>query len=93
MESWLLMSAFTRGLRKGRWDFFADWTEKVYDRVDWGFLSYVLMRMGFGEKRTRWVQECYSTAMFFVMVNGSPHGYMKAQKGLRERTRYLLFYL
>lgn len=46
--------------------------EKAYDMVEWGFLSYVLQRMGFDSKLRSWIQEYVSLARFSILVNGSP---------------------
>lgn len=58
--------------------------EKVYDRVDWDFLLYMLQRMGFGGKWRRWIRECVASAKFSIMINGAPHGFFPAQRGLRQ---------
>jgi hypothetical protein len=34
---------------------------KAYDRVDWGFLEGVLMRMGFHYKWIQWIMTCVTT--------------------------------
>lgn len=58
--------------------------EKAYDRVDWDFLLYMLQRMGFRAKWVRWIQECISSAKFSVLINGAPHGYFSAHRGIRQ---------
>ena len=35
--------------------------EKTYDNVDWGFLQYIMERMGFGSKWRQWILFCVST--------------------------------
>ena len=49
--------------------------EKAYDMVDWGFLRYMMSRLGFGHKWCQWINSCVSSAYFSVSVNGSPKGY------------------
>ncbi|CAL1371584.1 unnamed protein product [Linum trigynum] len=58
--------------------------EKAYDRVEWPFLLAVLEKLGFNQVWVRWVQECISTASFSVMVNGSPSGFFRSTRGLRQ---------
>ena len=57
---------------------------KAFDRVDWGFLQYLLQRMGFGQKWRNWIKECMTSASFSIMINGTPKGFFHAQRGLRQ---------
>ncbi|KAK9143620.1 hypothetical protein Syun_013020 [Stephania yunnanensis] len=34
---------------------------KAYDKVDWEFLDYILMRKGFRLKWRKWIQGCLKT--------------------------------
>lgn len=58
--------------------------EKAYDRVDWGFLSYLMHHTGFGDKRCHWVMESVSSAKLSILINGSPKGFFSTQRGLHQ---------
>ena len=67
--------------------------EKAYDSVSWQFLFYMLSRMGFPERWSRWIRGCLTSASISVLVNGSPTAEFKPQRGLRQGTLWPLFYL
>ena len=58
--------------------------EKAYDKINWNFLTVVFGKMGFKEKCMGWIQWCISTASFSVMLNGSPEGFFRSSRGLRQ---------
>ncbi|KAL0336605.1 UNVERIFIED_CONTAM: hypothetical protein Sradi_4872400, partial [Sesamum radiatum] len=57
---------------------------KAYDTVEWDFLSAVLQMFGFPGTFIGWVEECVTTPMFSVCINGNPHGFFKGSRGLRQ---------
>ena len=46
--------------------------EKVYDSACWGFLFYMLKRMGFCSKWIQWMEGFLKSTLVSVLVNGSP---------------------
>uniref|UniRef100_A0A2N9GD20 RNase H type-1 domain-containing protein n=1 Tax=Fagus sylvatica TaxID=28930 RepID=A0A2N9GD20_FAGSY len=47
---------------------------KAYDRVEWGFLRQVMVRMGFHERWISLIMECISTVTYSLLINGNPTG-------------------
>lgn len=57
--------------------------KKTYDHVSWGYLDCVLSQMGLrqnGEIESKSV----SSLSFLVLVNGSPKGFFKRSRGLKQ---------
>jgi len=46
--------------------------KNAYDHVNWALLTYIMRRMGFGERWIAWVRHCFCTVSFAVLINGSP---------------------
>ena len=55
--------------------------ETAYDKINWNFLTAVLIKMGFKEKWLGWIKWRISTASFSVMLNGSPEGFLGVREG------------
>ncbi|KAL0298100.1 UNVERIFIED_CONTAM: putative ribonuclease H protein [Sesamum calycinum] len=47
---------------------------KAYDTVEWDFLIAALQLFGFPDIFIGWIEECVTTPMFSVCINGNPHG-------------------
>ncbi|KAK4384534.1 putative ribonuclease H protein [Sesamum angolense] len=57
---------------------------KAYDTVEWDFLIAALQLFGFPDTFIGWIEECVTTPMFSVCINGNPHGFFKGARGLRQ---------
>ena len=57
---------------------------KAYDRVDWGFLQFMLRKMGFAKKWISWLMLCISTVEDFVLFNGTVVGSVVPRRGFRQ---------
>ena len=61
--------------------------EKAYDSVDWGFLEYMLYRVGMCEKWVAWVKACVCGGSMSILVNGSPTEEICIRRGLKQGDR------
>jgi hypothetical protein len=58
--------------------------EKAYDLVDWGFLEYMMGRVGMRAKWVAWMKACVFGGSMSVLVNGSPTEEISIQRGLKQ---------
>ncbi|GAU25113.1 hypothetical protein TSUD_274020 [Trifolium subterraneum] len=58
--------------------------ERACDTVNWNFLEYMLIRMGFTEGWRRWIRACVFQSSMYVLVNGSTTEDFCVGKGLRQ---------
>ena len=58
--------------------------EKAYDHINWDFLFQIMEKMGFGRKWISWINWCISTTTFSILFNGSPMGFFRSSRGLRQ---------
>jgi hypothetical protein len=57
---------------------------KAYDKVDWGFLRGMLVRMGFAEQWIQWMMMCVSSVNYSVLMNFNKVGPITPGRGLRQ---------
>lgn len=57
---------------------------KAYDRVDWGFLEYMLRRLGFCDKWVRWMMMYVNSVSYNFVVNENLVGPIAPSRGLRQ---------
>ncbi|XP_039120541.1 uncharacterized protein LOC120256947 [Dioscorea cayenensis subsp. rotundata] len=57
---------------------------KAFDSVDWDFLLELLKVRGFGPKWLGWISSILNTSKASILINGSPSGYVRYQRGLRQ---------
>ncbi|KAA3488219.1 reverse transcriptase [Gossypium australe] len=57
---------------------------KAYDKVEWGFLKEVMMRMGFAKKWMELILKFITTASYVININGKRGRVFQATRGLRQ---------
>ena len=57
---------------------------KAFDSVNRSFVLHVLRCLGFPEQWVVWIKACICSPSFSVLVNGSPNGMIKSNRGLRQ---------
>lgn len=57
---------------------------KAYNRVEWGYMQQVLVKMGFHERWVKLMMECITSATYSTLINGEPHGHIIPTRGLQQ---------
>lgn len=57
---------------------------KAYDRLEWDFLQETLLNFGFDTQWVQWIMTCVRSTTFSVNINGSPHGFIQPERGIRQ---------
>lgn len=86
MDSVVILNEAIDEAKRNRFErlFFKIDFAKAYDSVDWNFLDQMLEQFNFSQKWRNWISECISYATATILVNGSPSGEFKLERGLRQ---------
>ena len=57
---------------------------KAYDKIDWGFLRGIMLKLGFDNRWVDLMMLCVSTVSYNVLVNGREVGPIIPKRGLRQ---------
>ncbi|KAL5549649.1 hypothetical protein UlMin_004880 [Ulmus minor] len=57
---------------------------KAYDRVEWGFIYKIMMKLGFSEVWTNKIMACISSVSYSFQFNGQRVGHLIPSRGLRQ---------
>ena len=56
--------------------------EKAFDRVDWGFLQHILVKVSFGDSFWSWISLFYTNVESAVVINGWTSSFFKPSRGV-----------
>ncbi|KAI0492033.1 hypothetical protein KFK09_026298 [Dendrobium nobile] len=57
---------------------------KAYDNINWNFIYFMLELFGFNSVFINLIKKCIKNVYFFIILNGSNHGFFKSSLGLRK---------
>ncbi|XP_026399735.1 uncharacterized protein LOC113295618 [Papaver somniferum] len=57
---------------------------QAFDTLSWSFMLEVFLRYGFSEQWCFWILNILNSARISILLNGSPEGYFKINRGLRQ---------
>ena len=58
--------------------------EKAFDKINWRFIDFMLMKKGFPHKWRRWINSCIRCVQYSVIINGHPRGKTQPTRGIRQ---------
>ena len=58
--------------------------QKAFDTINRELLYFILHCMGFSNRWINSIKECLTSASFSIMLNGSPLGNFKSNRGVRQ---------
>ena len=56
--------------------------EKAFDSVNWNYLDFVLLHMGFESRWRSWIRSCLHSACTSILIKGSPTHEVSPGRGL-----------
>lgn len=59
--------------------------KKAFDTISWSFMYALFHKFGSGPKWRHWLQTCWRTTKFSILVDGIPCGFFHDSRGLRQR--------
>ncbi|GAA0158176.1 hypothetical protein LIER_15271 [Lithospermum erythrorhizon] len=57
---------------------------KAYDRVELSFLKVIMLKLDFCQQWVEWVMCLVSTVSYSFLINGSPKGFVRPSRGIRQ---------
>jgi len=57
---------------------------KAYDRVEWEFLRWIMLKIGLPEQWVNLAMETVQTATYSILINGEPKGFITPTRGIRQ---------
>ena len=72
-----------RSEKKGQMSIKLD-ISKAYDRVEWGFLQNIMLKLGRDERWVRLAMETACTASYSVLINGESRGHITPSRGITQ---------
>ena len=57
---------------------------KAYDRVEWGFLRNIMIKLGLDRRWVNMAMETITTTSYFVIINGEPKGFIFPSRGIKQ---------
>ena len=57
---------------------------KTYDRVEWGFLEKIMIKLGFDPKWVHLAMETIPTASYSILINGELCGFITPTRGIKQ---------
>ena len=57
---------------------------KAFDRVEWGCLKDIMLKMGFSAKWVNTMMLCVTSVTYSIRINGKPRGQITPTRGLRQ---------
>lgn len=57
---------------------------KAHDKVEWKVLNQMLKQFDFSDQVVNLIAQCTDSTIFSILINNSPFGYFKADRGIRQ---------
>ena len=58
--------------------------EKAFDKINWSFIDFMLIKKGFPQKWRQWISACITSVQYFILINDRPTGKIKPTRGIRQ---------
>ena len=58
--------------------------EKAFDKINWTFIDFMLLKKGFPQNWGQWISACITSVQYSILINGRPRGKIKPTRGIRQ---------